>query len=110
MNDFFARFSKSIGEEMIEVPEDDPNWRRIFIDKVLNRWSEWILNSEIEMDLAAIRERAESKNFLLWPLARIVLKHGSNGSNARLVKEFTTKSFYDGEETLKILRFILATR
>lgn len=107
-DEFFAMFPESVGAEMKRISEDDPDWRRIFIQKVVRRWEMWTRFVEIEMDLNEMKNKALEKDVLMWPLAKAVFKHEEDGQNAKLVKDFTSQTFLKVRECLKILSFALS--
>ena len=107
-DEFFGRFEKSIAAEMKVIDENNPNWRKIFMGKVLARWRSWSEWSEIQMDLTEMVTKAVEKNALMWPLARIVIAHDSDGQNPSIVKDYTSEEFLDRQRALKLFKFILS--
>ena len=107
-DEFFDQFSDSLATEMKILDKADPNWRKIFMQKVLNRWKEWLKVSDVEMDLTEMKIKALEKNSLVWPVARIMLHHDCDGQNARIDKKFTSQPFFDRDECLKLFQFILS--
>ena len=107
-DEFFKLYPLSVSAEMKRLDDNDPNWRKIFIQKVLRRWETWIRFAGIGMDLNEMKNNALERDVLMWPLAKAVFKHDADGQNARLVKNHTSQSFLRVNECLKILGFILS--
>ena len=105
---FFAQFPDSVGTEMENYEKNDPDWRKIFARKILDRWEAWNRFVDIEMDLNEMKNNALERDVLMWPLAKAVFKHDEDGQNAKLVKDFTSNSFLKVQECLKILKFVLS--